>query len=452
MTSRINWRLLPVQVGVLATFLLTSFWLRLDETPIFFARIYFSKFAILLPMMLTIVAWFLTGMPGFNVFRQGGIRAGWAVALLALVIWMYASSAWAFMRGSEAQMVIDATGTAVQFGVVALFVLVAACAGPPPSVVIPVLILGLIGNAYIGGGQVAAQSSIGLDFLGEFKLNANQSGVSVIQAEGVRWLRPYGLLPHPNIFAGVMLVGLLALVYWLLAERELLHTLALIILPATLWVFLLTFSRGGYLAFAAGAFVLLPLLWRTKRHENGLGLAFIVLLMVGAAFFIIYRPLLLARTGAGLESTEVYSIGERNALMQTAARAISDNPLVGVGAGNFPWRASYYLHYANSPVRGNNVHQVVMSVWAELGLIGLSIFVLTMLLGLEAVYQRIRAGDGDVIGRSVLLAGFIALAIAGLFEHYPYTLIQMQTLWWGLLAIAMQPGDEKSESAHPVIA
>ncbi|MBC8170170.1 MAG: O-antigen ligase family protein [Anaerolineae bacterium] len=153
-----------------------------------------------------------------------------------------------------------------------------------------------------------------------------------------------------------------------------------------------------------------------------------------------------------MESTEVYSVAERTVLMQTAARAIHDNPLVGVGAGNFPWRASYYLYYANSPVRGNNVHQVLLSVWADLGFIGLMIFVLAMLLGLEAVYQRIRARDGDVVGRSVLLAGFIALTIAGLFEHYPYTLLPTQTLWWGMLAIAMQSGGEKQETPQPVIA
>jgi O-antigen ligase len=430
------WRQLPVQIGVVLTFLLIPLWLRLEDRPVLFAPLYVSSFALFLPLVFTVTAWLFTGLPGIKAFASSSVRAGWALVLLLLVLWMYASSSWAFMAEREPELAVN---TYVQFGVVVLFALATACAGPAPQVVITALVVGLIWNTALGGGQVAMQSSLGLRQLGEFTLGIHQRGISVIQAGEVRWLRPYGLLPHPNILAGVFFVSLLALVYGLTHQRGMIRILSLIIMSTGLWVFLLTFSRGGYLAFAAGAFVLLPLLWRTQRAQQGLGIALMVALMVGISFFLVYRPLLFARAGVGLESTELYSAAERAVLSQTAARAITENMLVGVGAGNFPWRASYYLFYDNSPVRGNYVHNTLLAAWAELGLIGFTLFVIAIILGIEAVFQQIRRGEGDAAGRSALAAGFIALVVAGLFEHYPYSLLQMQTLFWGILAAAMQP-------------
>ncbi|HEX2621779.1 MAG TPA: O-antigen ligase family protein, partial [Phototrophicaceae bacterium] len=403
---------------------------------------YFSSFAILLPMVFTVGAWLLTGLPGFVAFRRSGIRAVWAIVLLAIPIWMYASSSWAFMAGSEHRMMITATAAATQFGIVVLFVLAAASAGPPPKSVITVLVIGLFWNSVLGGTQVALQHSTGLGRLGEFKLSITQPGISIIETNGIRWLRPYALMQHPNSLAPVFIVGLLTLVYGLTSRWWLTQFISFIVMVGGVWVFLLTFSRGGYLGFAAGSFALFPLLWRIKRAEQGLGIAVIVAAMIGLTFVLIYSPFLMARSGVGTtepEPTEVYSVTERDLLTQLAYRAIDQNILVGVGAANFDWRASYYLFYDHSPVRGRYVHSTLLSIWAELGVVGLILFVLAMLLGIETVLQLIRAKNGDIAGRAVLLAGFLALIIAGMFEYYPYTMLQMQTLWWGILAIAIQP-------------
>ncbi|MBC8098460.1 MAG: O-antigen ligase family protein [Armatimonadetes bacterium] len=436
MSIKINWRTLPTHIGIVATFLAIPLWLRLPALPFGFAPLYVSGFMLVLPLLFTIISWFLSGMPGWARFKASDIRAGWAVALLGIALWMYGSSGWAFMAGRDPSIALSAT---VQFGLVALLALATACAAPPPGVIIAALIFGLVWNSALAGAQVALQSSVGLTALGEFPLNITQAGVGLLQAGDVRWLRPYGLLSHPNVLAGFMVVGLLALTDWLTSPRGRVHWLALLILIGTLWAFLLTFSRGSYLALAVGAVFLLPLLWRAKRAQHGLGTALLVAVMVGVSFFILYRPLLLARAGVGAEDIEVFSVGERALLLQTAARAISESPILGVGAGSFPWRASYYFFFDDVPIRGNNVHHVLMSVWAELGIVGLGLFVAATVLGVEAVFKHIRANDSASTERGVLLAGFIALGIIGLVDHYPYSMIQMQTLWWGILAVAMRP-------------
>jgi O-antigen ligase len=159
--------------------------------------------------------------------------------------------------------------------------------------------------------------------------------------------------------------------------------------------------------------------------------------MAGGVFFLAYRPLLLARTGVGLESTEVISIAERALLNAAAYTAIRESPLLGTGAGNFPWRASYYFFDSGLRMRGQNVHHVLLGVWAEAGFIGFAWVAIAIIAGVSAALRQIKSGS-DGMGRGVLLTGFIALAVVGLFDHYPWTILHFQAAWWGLLAVAMR--------------
>jgi uncharacterized membrane protein YccC len=48
--------------------------------------------------------------------------------------------------------------------------------------------------------------------------------------------------------------------------------------------------------------------------------------------------------------------------------------------------------------------------------------------------------------RLALIAGIIAFAVIGLVDHYPWTLIQTQTLWFGLLAIALSHHEQHPQN------
>ncbi len=425
-----DWARRAAQAGVLVTFLLIPVWYRVAEAA-FLPQYYVSGFVLLLPMQFTLIMWVVAGCPGIGRFARHTARLVWIGALGALAVWAYASGAWAFMATQDPTLALNA---AYQMAIVAGFALAAACVSVPPRAVIAALTFGLMWNTLLAGAQSAGQSWLGLAFLGEFRVTADQPGASIIEAGGVRWLRPYGLLPHPNVLATFMGVALLASVHWLTHDRR--WPVAMMIFIAGLWAFLLTFSRGAWISFAAGAFALLPLLVRARRIRYGLVLTGIAAVITGLVFVVSYTPLLLSRAGVGLENTEVYSVAERTVLMQTAMRAILDNPLVGVGAGNFPWRASYILYVSEIPMRGNNVHHVLLSAWAELGIVGVVLLGAAMIAAVEAaLYQTKRHDDG----RAVLLAGALMLMITGLFEHLPYNLLHIQVLWWGLLAVAQSP-------------
>jgi O-antigen ligase len=79
------------------------------------------------------------------------------------------------------------------------------------------------------------------------------------------------------------------------------------------------------------------------------------------------------------------------------------------------------------------VHNIYLSVWAELGTVGLILYSAALLTGIGAAVRDLWARP-DPAG-TALLGGVIALLAIGLLDHYPYTLIQFQTALWGLLAV-----------------
>ena len=74
--------------------------------------------------------------------------------------------------------------------------------------------------------------------------------------------------------------------------------------------------------------------------------------------------------------------------------------------------------------------------------IGFIVFLLALIAG-GLAFWKLSAKPAEAefetewIARIVLFAGFVALAIIGLFDHYPFTLLHFQMLWWGGLASAI---------------
>jgi len=444
--TRANWRVRFVQAGILATFALTSVWYRVPGTQpiLLFTPLYTVRFAIFLAMLWTIGWWLIAGLPGFAELGRDRLRSLWALGLLTLALWAYASTTWAFQRVDYPEVGETA---ALQLSMVALFAVVVACCSPSARVVAAVLVIGLVGNTIVTVLQVASQSDLGLRWLGEFALGPDFPGVSVVQSGAVRWLRPYGLLPHPNILAGILVIGLLACAVWITSARRWLRWLGTLVFLGGLWALLLTFSRGAWGSFAAGIFTIGLHLWRSGRlREREIrihsaitaGLA----LVVGVLFVANYGSFIRARAGITTESIELRSVSDRFVFIQFAERAIQENPIIGVGIGNFPWRTSYYLvepAFANFDLIGDNVHHVFLSAWAELGLIGLLLMTGTLFIGVEATLRSLRARPDPA--RIAMLAGFVALTAIGLLDHYPWSLPHTQVAWWGLLAVAAALGD-----------
>jgi O-antigen ligase len=459
----LNWRLAFIHAGALLTFALIPVWdrfsFRLPPPLLLPPELYVSRFLILMPILWTIVCWLIFGLPGFAALLRDPLRRLWALFVLLLALWVLASTEWAFMRTEHPEVGLNA---AVQFAVALLFVVAVTCAGPPPRLVVAVLSVGLLWNSLLTILQVRVQGALGLMNIGEFPFGRNMIGVSVLRAGDIEFVRPYGLLPHPNLLAGALMVSLLATGGLLLSPSRTVRWIGSATLLIGLWALLLTFSRGAWGGLIVGVFAVLPLLWPYLRRPHvrlNLVVTVILALVVGGFFVATYRPLLAARALEGSESIELRSVSDRTVFAGFAERSIAERPLLGVGIGNFPWRTSYYLAETNFDLRGDNVHHVMLSAWAELGIVGLALVIAALVTGVEIVLKTLRQTSarslphpnegnisqildnltGDRGARIALLAMVMALLGVGLLDHYPWTLLHFQVVWWGGLAIAGRP-------------
>ncbi|MFQ3647458.1 MAG: O-antigen ligase family protein [Anaerolinea sp.] len=426
----------------LLTLLLTVTFKAWPGTAVPFSADYVLGFLFVTPLVGALSAWTLTGFKGAGQLMTDGGRSLWALVLLLFVAWAWLSQSWALMRGSRDAI---AQNAALTYALVAAFALLLVCCPPPRRQLNAALVAALLVSAAVGIAQSAAQSELGLHLLGEQRdLDPARSGVSVVQSGEARLLRAYGLLPHPNIMGGVLAAG----AAWLLAHSaeprgrgRRIGALAVVFLALCL-----TFSRGAWIALAvSSAFIVAWHAWRGKLRM--LALPLLACSIVGLGFAATYHPFLLARANVTGEALEQRSVAERVIYNQIAFEAIQSAPLQGVGAGNFAWYAARYLRdHPEYDLRGTNVHQVALLILAELGLIGFALF------GLIVTLPLLRGGwllwqHGVDAQRLGALAGALILALVGVVDHYPAAIPQALLLWWGLLALAMQPHSSDYASA-----
>lgn len=437
-----GWGMAFTRALVLVTFALVPVWYRFGASP-FGSSLYMSRFAITSSAAATVAVWLAAGLPGLRGLRQARWGGPWAAALLALALWMAFSGAWAFARAYAPDAALNA---AVTFCLAALFALVTACTARPRWIV-RALAVGVLFHGGLAVAQAINQGSLGLHALGEFTFSPDQPGVSVIVAGGWRFARPYGLLPHPNILAGALLLGVLAAAGGFVGAAKMAWFWRLIALAGVAVGgagLLLSFSRSAWVGLAVGSLALLIGAFPLLRSRLGLRRLLVlagVALLVSAAFFVAYRPLINARVGVGEESVELRSVADRLVYTEFALRSIGERPIFGVGAGSFPWRSGAYLRQTFYDLRGDHVHNIYLSAAAELGLIGLALLVLALGAGMAAAVAQVRASSGEErAARAALLAAGVGFAVIGWFDHYPYSILHMQIALWAALAAALAPG------------
>ena len=182
----------------------------------------------------------------------------------------------------------------------------------------------------------------------------------------------------------------------------------------------LTGSRGGLvsLAVALAAFLVVGARWR--------GRLLIVVLAVALAGVGYFNYVASPETRAHVST--VGSGTGRLDLWTVAWRMVEEEPLHGVGAGNFQVSSVHYLLQPGALARSDYIvgapkvaHNTYLELWAELGLVGLTLFVFLagfcLYSTLKAANSFARQGDArmEVIARAlfVALAGLLAADFFG---------------------------------------
>ncbi len=266
------------------------------------------------------------------------------------------------------------------------------------------LSLGIVGESAIALLQFLKGSTLGLWVLGERAFTLSTPGIAKFDFYGYQFLRPYATFPHPNLLAAYILIGV-GIMYLVLREKQRVSRLSLML--GCLAVFL-SMSRVAILA----GFIALTVLRR-----KWLTAIIVITLMLSPILFTRFTSLF---------NFDSLTLLRREELMGSAWQMFLAKPVFGVGLNNFvPVSAGDLL---TGPSRFlQPVHNIILLVLSETGIIGLAGFLLFISYPIKKL----------IVGRvsPVALVLWFMILFLGMFDHYFLTLPQGYRLFflvWGL--------------------
>jgi O-antigen ligase len=418
-----------------ATFFLCFLWWRPDFLP---NTPYFAAFMLIIPLTL----WGLLWIAG----RTDGLR-GWASNWLFLGSWgMF--TGWGVLSIVWARVPNPSMDAAIQL--VALAVTVALFTTSRVSVwaVVAGVTAGLGVSGLVAILQAAAQSPIGLSEIGEYSIRSG-ARLSVLVADGLRYLRPYGLTPHPNPLGGLLAAALPVTYTAFIVSRKAWLTASLLGVTLIGWfALLLTFSRSAWVGLAGGGvcWVGMSLLGKFKLSAGQITrmvLSLALIIGIGLLFIGLYPEFIFARTGLGDTQNEQRSLVDRVFFTEYTLEMIAKNPVFGVGIGMNDWEiAQAIVRDPRKPALiGYPVHNVPLLILAELGIVGIGLWGSAMIVAGWRIFRAVRNRADSIRDETLLtyalITGFVVLGGAGQFDYYMWRLFPYAVLWMGLLGCTL---------------
>jgi len=276
-----------------------------------------------------------------------------------------------------------------------------------------------------------------LSALRVFKYPTGDRVLRFIEDDPANPMRAVSTSVDPNVLGGLMILVTALTVPQLFAEKPLLPRKWIIVMTLTMGVcMILTFSRGALLGLVLALAVI-----STVRYRP-----IIALIILGAAVFLL-MPFTQEYVGHLLDA---FTLSDRATQMRLgeykdALILISRYPFFGVGFGGSPDIDTYL-----------GVSNVYLLMAEEMGLVGLSAFLITLGLFFHHALQAWRAQiSRDAFLAPILLgvAGAILGAlIGGLTDHYFFNLKfpHSAVLFWlfvglGMVAVRMCGSEDRNQ-------
>jgi len=211
-----------------------------------------------------------------------------------------------------------------------------------------------------------------------------------------------GTTSHVMTFSGMLLpIALMYLVLWLHEPRRWMFAGGTLLTTAALW---LTLTRSAWFGWLAAVLVLLI----AKRPR---WIVFAAPLLV---LFIDFMPLPLFSRLISTFDTKQSSNFDRIRMWQGGIEIIKDYPLLGVGPANVKEVYPLYRTHDAPRFRIPHLHNNVIQLWAERGVLGLAAYLLLLGLFVRECIRGWRGPNSRFAAIGIVVA--VSLTVAGLFE------------------------------------
>jgi len=294
--------------------------------------------------------------------------------------------------------------------------------------------------------QFFVQYTFANKWLGLAEHFSTVGGSIILQTDSERWLRAYGSLPHPNILAGFLVIGLLFLIYLaLVAEKRSSRVFVLASLLMITPGLFFTFSRSAWVALIVVFGFLSVWLFRQDKiwQKTFFKMVFLLMLIFIVLGINLWQPVLTRIQGE--QDLEVASIYLRVAFTKQAFELIKDNPILGQGIGNYTLAVFQKINASWPGYYYQPVHNIYLLVLAELGIFGALIFGLILIILIwnllkknEAVVTSPHLLSSFRLEKIIVFLCLLSILIISLFDHYFFSLYFGLLIFWLILALNLK--------------
>ncbi|MEK7651212.1 MAG: O-antigen ligase family protein [Patescibacteria group bacterium] len=299
-----------------------------------------------------------------------------------------------------------------------------------------VIALSAVFQSVVGFLQFILGKSVGLWFLGETAFGPGTPGIAKVTINGLQFARAYGTMPHANILAGFLVLGLLAFFYLFLSEKKpvlrIFQSAGIFIVLTGL---LATFSRSGWITagISALAFIAWEFFADRENRRRLYRLVLVSLVSLGAlclmlGWAISPRAHFSAREGP---------VSDRWSYNKIGLELIVSNPL-GVGIGNqlfHTYSTNLFGKYdVNSWGQWQPIHNLYLIMASEIGILGLISFLAFIGFLVFKNLNLFRVSNLEIRISTIMLA---ALLLFGLFDHFLWDLQLGRLMLWVVIGILL---------------
>jgi len=208
----------------------------------------------------------------------------------------------------------------------------------------------------------------------------------------------------------------------------------------SLAAFVMINTRGAWLAL--GIVLAFIIAYRLRSWKKICAAAIIFAVMGG--IFLMASPKTFNRLATLANPTSEQSVSERFLMWKSAVHVIEDNPLMGVGFGNYEaaYQEKYILDEAKERFQGHT-HNVYLQFWAETGLPGLILF--CVLFGYILYWSWRRANNSYGL---IIFSATLGLMLYGLTDYTISSFSAMRVYWlvFALCIVGLKFAERKNFS------